>query len=49
MLLKNCSFIVTQNDKRETLRNRDVLVEENKIKDIVNPLRTSRIGASSCL
>ncbi|MDP6460087.1 MAG: amidohydrolase family protein, partial [Candidatus Hydrothermarchaeota archaeon] len=34
MLLENCSWIVTQNAKREILRDRDVLVEGDKIAGI---------------
>jgi len=35
MLLKNCRFIVTQNEKREILENRDILIED-KILEIGN-------------
>ncbi|MBD3204394.1 amidohydrolase family protein [Candidatus Woesearchaeota archaeon] len=31
MLLKNCAFILTQNKKREILRDNDVLIEQDKI------------------
>ncbi len=34
MLLKNCSWVVTQNVGREILRNRDVLIEDDKIAEI---------------
>ncbi len=34
MLLKNCAYIVTQNAKREILRNKDILIEGNRIKKI---------------
>ncbi|MCD6477146.1 MAG: amidohydrolase [Candidatus Aenigmarchaeota archaeon] len=34
ILLKNCKYIVTQNNKREILKNKDILIENNKIKDI---------------
>lgn len=34
MLLKNCRFVVTQNQKREILENCDILIENNKIKKI---------------
>lgn len=34
LLLKNCSWIVTQNAKREILRNGDVLIEGSKIAEI---------------
>ena len=34
MLIKNCSYILTQNPKREILRNCDILIEGNRIKKI---------------
>lgn len=34
LLLKNCSWTVTQNTKREILRNSDVLIEGSKIAEI---------------
>ncbi len=34
MLLKNCRFIVTQNEKREILENKDILIENGKIEEI---------------
>ena len=40
MLLKNCRFIVTQNQKREILETCDILIENNKIKKIITPKRT---------
>ncbi|MCR4335397.1 MAG: amidohydrolase [archaeon] len=39
MLLKNCSYIITQNPKREILRNADVLIEENRIAQIGKNLK----------
>ncbi len=38
MLLKNCRFIVTQNEKREILENKDVLIENGRISEIGNNL-----------
>lgn len=34
ILLKNCKYIVTQNDKRQILKNKDILIEGNKISEI---------------
>ncbi|MCK4730508.1 MAG: amidohydrolase [Candidatus Aenigmarchaeota archaeon] len=34
MLLRNCRFIVTQNEKREILENNDILIENGKILEI---------------
>ncbi len=34
ILLKNCAFVVTQNENREILRNKDVLIENGKISEI---------------
>ncbi len=31
LLLKNCRFIVTQNDKREVLEHQDILIQDNQI------------------
>ncbi len=38
MLLRNCRFIVTQNEKREILENKDILIENGKILEIGNNL-----------
>ena len=38
MLLKNCRFIITQNEKREILENKDILIENGKILEIGNNL-----------
>lgn len=43
MLLKNCAYIVTQNAKREILRNKDVLIEGNIIKKIGNNLKDKEV------
>jgi len=34
ILLKNCNYIITQNANREIIRNKDILIENNKIKEI---------------
>jgi len=34
ILLKNCSFILTQNEKRELIKNKSILIEGNKISAI---------------
>jgi 5-methylthioadenosine/S-adenosylhomocysteine deaminase len=39
MLLKNCSWVVTQNQKREVLRDTDVLIDGEKIVGIGSGLR----------
>ena len=38
MLLKNCRFIITQNEKREILENKDILIEGGRIEKIGNNL-----------
>ena len=34
ILLKNCKYIVTQDDERRILKNKDILIEGNKISEI---------------
>jgi 5-methylthioadenosine/S-adenosylhomocysteine deaminase len=41
ILLKNCSWLVTQNAKRKILRNIDVLIEDDRIAEIGYNLTTS--------
>ncbi|RLJ00697.1 MAG: N-ethylammeline chlorohydrolase [Candidatus Aenigmatarchaeota archaeon] len=36
MLLRNCRFIITQNQKREILENKDILIENGKVMEIGN-------------
>ena len=43
MLLKNCSYLITQNSKREILRNTDVLGEGNKIVKIGKKLTNEEV------
>lgn len=38
ILLKNCSFVITQNEKREILRNGDILIDNNRVAEIGNNL-----------
>ncbi|MBI5003382.1 amidohydrolase [Candidatus Woesearchaeota archaeon] len=40
MLLKNCRFVVTQNEKRDILEHVDILIERNKITKIGKHLKT---------
>ncbi|MEW6069693.1 MAG: amidohydrolase [Candidatus Thermoplasmatota archaeon] len=40
LLLKNCSWIVTQNAKHEILRNKDVLIEDDRIAELGSNLTT---------
>lgn len=41
ILLKNCSFVITQNEKREILRNKDILIDKNRVAEIGNGLNKS--------
>lgn len=41
ILLKNCRYIVTQNEKRDILRNKDVLIEGNTISEIGEKLKNA--------
>jgi len=38
MILKNCRYIITQNSARKILENQDILIEDNKIKQIGHDL-----------
>lgn len=41
ILLKNCEYVVTQNKDREILRNVDIGIENNEIKEIVSETKKS--------
>lgn len=41
ILLKNCNYVVTQNKDREVLRNVDIGIEDNKIKEISSETKDS--------
>ncbi len=43
ILLKNCSFIITQNKSRDILRNYDILIENGKIEEIKKDIKISSI------
>jgi len=40
ILLKNCEYVVTQNKDREILRNVDIGIENNEIKEIVSETKS---------
>lgn len=48
MLLKNCKFIITQNEKREVLENKDVMIEAGVIKKIGSKLNIKTEKAIDC-
>ena len=48
MLLKNCSYIITQNKRREILENSDILIKKDKIISIRKKIRAGKEKIIDC-